>query len=100
MPNDILLQAGASGVIVFLFLGYLVKRDIKENGIVKQFTQTIEKKDAIFLKSIKESNLIQKELATKLQQFSDTNSELSAVVKALYDHNKKIAYENKSLKKN
>ncbi len=99
-----LLQASGAAGVTLMFVWYLSKRDKGDKEMIENFNNTITT-------HLNESNHVQKELAAKLQQFSDTNRELTEanhdlrnVIQALYKHNlsqvRKINAQNVVVKNN
>lgn len=79
MINDIqqIANLGGTVVTVVLFLYFLQKIMDRHERISEKFNVTIQS-------FLKDSNKINQELALKLQQFSNTNKELSEIIKKMY----------------
>lgn len=86
-----LLQASGAAGVTAMFVFYLLKRDKKDQDMVKGFNQTINV-------HLKEANKSREKLAKELQEFSDTNRELKETLHAVYTWNKNIADENNKLR--
>lgn len=88
--QTILNASGAAGVTA-MFVLYLIKRDKKDQEMIKGFNQTINI-------HLKESNKSREKLARELQELSDTNREATELLRAVYAWNKNIVDENNKLR--
>lgn len=89
--------AGVSAVCIWQFVGYLSKRDKKDqesekrmHDMIKAFNQTVNT-------HMKESNQSRERLTKQLQEFTDTNKEFKGMLVEIYQWNKHLVERNKDL---